>query len=471
MATTRAGRAGRWFRHWRSRLLYSIRGRATVVTVVVSALILDVCLALAGMLAQDAAENVVADRVEKTVERIGYDIARTDATVPIVPREDEANLVQIVRNDQTVLAASADAQGLPALAAPSLNRNQLLIDRKTCPAFLDDCAWVFGLRMPDSPYGPQVMLYAAEPLPTLAGTWPVTLWALLILALLLGLIGWWTWRTVGRTLAPVEAIRAEMAGISAAGLGRRVPVPDTGGEIQHLAETVNDTLERLEEATGRERRFVSDASHDLRNPIAGLHTRLEVALDEPEGYDWRAMTREALRDTERLNDIVADLLELSRLDSRAPAPMERVDLAALARREIDRRPAAVPITPRLGEGAVVEANPVRLARVLGNLLGNAERHAESGIGVAVGVEEGEAVLEVVDDGAGVPEEARERVFERFARLPESRRRDPAGTGLGLPIAREIAEIYGGTLRIADSPVGARFVLRLPLAPPGATLVR
>ena len=112
----------------------------------------------------------------------------------------------------------------------------------------------------------------------------------------------------------------------------------------------------------------------------------------------------------------------------------------------------------------VRANRVRLARVLSNLLSNAERHAESRIEVVVLRDGDDAVLEVLDDGSGVPEDARERVFERFSRLPESRARDPHGTGLGLPIAREIAEIYGGSLRIADSPRGARFVMRLPLAP-------
>jgi signal transduction histidine kinase len=115
---------------------------------------------------------------------------------------------------------------------------------------------------------------------------------------------------------------------------------------------------------------------------------------------------------------------------------------------------------------VVTANRVRLGRVLGNLLNNAERHAESRITVTVDRDGGDAVLEVLDDGAGIPPESRERVFERFARLPESRARDPQGTGLGLPIAREIAEIYGGTLRVADSPRGARFVLRLPLVTDG-----
>lgn len=207
--------------------------------------------------------------------------------------------------------------------------------------------------------------------------------------------------------------------------------------------------------------LVSDASHDLRNPIAGLQARLELLLDEPADHDWKPAIRAALRDAGRLNDIVSDLLELSRLDARAPVPVEPVDLAGLVRREVARRTPRVPITTRLAPDAVVRANPVRLARVLGNLLSNAERHAATRIEVTVARDADDAVVEVLDDGEGVPADSRERVFERFARLSASRDRDPQGTGLGLPIAREIAEIHGGTLRILDSPRGARFVPRLP----------
>ncbi|MFC6887181.1 MULTISPECIES: sensor histidine kinase [Actinomadura] len=449
---------------WRSRLFYSVRGRATVVTVGVAALILTVCVALAGMLARDAAVNAVQDRAEHTAERVIYGIASGAGGSPIATRPGEAPYVQVVDQSGAVRAATRNLGGKPPMIAPRSPRNRLLIDTRLCPEAVDGCLWAFGMHLPTSPYGPNVSVYAAAPMPTLWGKWAVPLWSLLALASFLTLIGWWTWRTIGQALAPVDAIRAEMAGLNASGLDHRVPEPHTGGEIQRLAETVNDTLERLEEATSRERRFISDASHDLRNPIGGLRLRLESALEEPDGYDWRAMARAALRDADRLNDIVIDLLELSRLDSRAPAPLERIDLAELARREVERRPHEIPIATRLEPGAVVDANPVRLNRILGNLLSNAERHAESSITVRSYVDgDGMAVLEVADDGAGVPEESRERVFERFARLPESRRKDPAGTGLGLPIAREIAEIYGGSLRLADSPRGARFVLRLPLA--------
>ncbi|WP_240809614.1 HAMP domain-containing sensor histidine kinase [Actinomadura sp. WMMA1423] len=443
-------------------LLFSVRGRATLITVAVSALILVLALVLMLLLARDWAENRVARETERTAERIAFGLSRGTNPGIIETRPDEAQIVQVVNPQGRVVASTEEIRGRPALATADLARGELLIDQRVCPRYLRECVWAFGLRLRTSPWGQDVMVIAAAPLPGLLNLWllPVLLFGLLVA--LLSLIAWWTWHTIGQAFVPVDLIRAEMADLDERGLDHRVPVPDGGGGIQNLAETVNATLDRLEAAANRERRFVSDASHDLRNPITGLQTRLEVALDEPDDADWKPMVRGALRDTQRLNDIVGDLLEQSRLDARAPQPVEPVDLAALVRREVGLRTAGVPIRMRLEPGVVVRANPLRLSRVLGNLLGNAERHADSRIEVTVAREDGDAVMQVLDDGSGIPAESRERVFERFARLPESRERDPHGTGLGLPIAREIAEIYGGSLRIADSRAGARFVLRLPL---------
>ncbi|WP_246236529.1 sensor histidine kinase [Actinomadura chibensis] len=446
---------------WRARLLTSARGRATVITAAVSALILALVFVLLMLLGRDYVLNRVLRESEETVERVVTDVARGQGAGALVPRPDETRLIQVVGPDGRVHASSPALRGRPALAAAEARTGRMLVDRRDCPAFLDECVWVFGVRLRTSPWGEGVLVIAAAPLPDTLSVWVLPTVIAVVMAGLLVLITWWTWHTIGRVFVPIDGIRAEMADFSERGLDHRVPVPQTGGEVRSLAETVNSTLARLQEATDRERRFVSDASHDLRNPIAGLRTRLEVLLDEPADTDWKPAVRAALRDTGRLNDIVSDLLELSRLDARSPVPEEPVDLAGLVRRELDRRTPRVPVATRLEPDVVVLANPVRLARVLGNLLSNAERHAVGRIDVTVARDGDDAVLEVLDDGAGVPAESRERVFERFARLPESRARDPQGTGLGLPIAREIAEVYGGTLRILDSPRGARFVLRLP----------
>ncbi|WP_328601133.1 sensor histidine kinase [Actinomadura physcomitrii] len=453
--------------YWRNRLLVSVRGRATIITVAFAALFLTVILVLGMLLVRDWLERREADKAERTTERITFDILRGQADLGLTTRPDETGLVQIVSPDgRRVLAASPPARGKPPLASVPLPSGNLLIDRRACPGSISGCAWIFGLRVVNrSPWGPGVMVVSAEPLPGLLNVWGLPLSLVALLLVLLALVAWWTWHTIGRAFAPIDRIRRELSDLDARDLRQRVFVPHTHGEIQALGETVNATLQRLEEATDRERRFISDASHDLRNPIAGLHVQLEMALDEAD-EESRPLLRSALRDAERLNDIVIDLLELSRLDARAPQPVEPVDLAEAARREVDRRGDGVRVAARLEPGVVVRANPVRIARVLGNLLSNAERHAASGVEVTVRRDGATAVLQVLDDGHGIPPDQRERVFERFARLAESRERDPQGTGLGLPIAREIVEIYGGTLTIADSERGACFVMRLPLAPDG-----
>lgn len=451
-------------------MFLSVRGRATVITVAVSGLILALVFVLVLLLARDALMNRTVDTAQRTAERVAFDLLHGASYAEALdPRPDEAPLIQIVGGDGRIVAANPRAARRPPLGRSAIAREELLVTGRNCRPDGDRCVRYFGVRIPETGTARDLTVIAAEPVPLLGQIWPIPLALAALLVALLGLIGWWTWRTIGQAFVPVDRIRAGMAEFTIRGLSHRVPVPRTGGEIQHLAETVNRTLERLDEAMSRERRFISDASHDLRNPITGLRTRLELALDEDDVGECRETIRAALRDTERLNDIVVDLLELSRLDSRAPVPVERVDLAELARREVARRPPGTPVATRLEPGVAVEANPVRLARVVGNLLGNAERHAASRIEVTVARDGDEAVLRVADDGAGVPADSRERIFERFARLADSRRRDPQGTGLGLPIAREIAEIYGGTLRLTDAPAGglpgAHFEMRLPLAPP------
>ncbi|GII59274.1 hypothetical protein Pth03_76630 [Planotetraspora thailandica] len=234
-------------------------------------------------------------------------------------------------------------------------------------------------------------------------------------------------------------------------------------ELQDLNERLKLTTSGLQEAIERQRRFVFDASHDLRNPITGLLTELEVALSESD-TDLHPALRKSLRDVERLNDIVADLLELARLDIATPVATEPVDLAQLVADELDRRaPSAAAVLTRLDQQVVVHASRIRLARLLGNLLDNAERHTTTTIEIIVTAALPHAVVEVIDDGPGIAPADRERVFERHRRLDDARRLDPGGSGLGLPIAREIAQAYSGHLYVDEHPTGARFVLRLPLA--------
>lgn len=282
------------------------------------------------------------------------------------------------------------------------------------------------------------------------------------LPLLLAVVAAVTWLVTRRALRPVEGIRRELAAITASeDLARRVPEPGSRDEIAALARTTNETLTVLEASVERQRRFVADASHELRSPIASLRTQLEVADAHPELLDLPG----AVADTVRLQVLAADLLLLARLDAGEKPGAARLEAGALVREEVSQRTGdRTPVTVEAAEDASYEVNGSRgqLARVIGNLLDNAQRHAESLVAVRVAADGSGVRVEVRDDGAGVPEEERERIFERFVRLDDARSRDDGGAGLGLAIARDVAARHGGTLTVHRAPEGgAAFRLWLP----------
>ncbi|MDT8916151.1 HAMP domain-containing sensor histidine kinase [Amycolatopsis sp. PS_44_ISF1] len=274
------------------------------------------------------------------------------------------------------------------------------------------------------------------------------------------------WVVAGRALRPVAAIRAEMAEIGEHALQRRVPVPAARDEIAELAATTNATLDRLQSAMRQQQRFVADASHELRSPLAALRTGLDSARSHPDQADWPSVTGRALADVGRLQALVTDLLLLAEQEGKPQVPLGLVDLTALAEEQTAERRYLVEdreIRCQAEAEALVRGDPAPLERVLRNLLDNAVRHAGSTVVVSVTSTAETVVLEVADDGPGVAAADRERVFDRFTRLDDARARDAGGTGLGLAIARMITRRHGGTLRVADSAVGARFVATFPRA--------
>jgi signal transduction histidine kinase len=269
-------------------------------------------------------------------------------------------------------------------------------------------------------------------------------------ALLIGVIAW---LAVRRSLRPVEAIRGEVAEIGAHDLSRRVPDPRTGDEIARLARTMNTMLERLDEAVTRQSRFTSDASHELRTPIASMRTQLEVLLARPDRLDWRHACENALLDVTRLQDLVADLVLLGKLDYAGPGRLEPVPLSEVVGAVAAGRAEVV-----VNGSPVVRGHRSRLERLVRNLVDNAQRHAVSRVLVEVSAVNGWVVLVVTDDGPGVPEADRQRVFDRVVRLDAARARDDGGSGLGLAIVADIARVHGGTAELEE---GSRFVVRLP----------
>jgi signal transduction histidine kinase len=283
-----------------------------------------------------------------------------------------------------------------------------------------------------------------------------------LVALLIGAIAWFA---VRRSLRPVEAIRSEVAEISAHELGRRVPVPSGQDEIGKLAETMNTMLTRLDTAVTRQSQFTADASHELRTPLTSLRTQLEVLLAHPDHIAWRPACENAVLDVTRMQDLVADLLLLSKLEKATsgqfvPVPLADVVSACLAGREARD---GVVITSDIADdakAAMVPGSRARLIRMVRNLVDNAERHAITDVHIAVSTTDTECVVTVYDDGPGIPVEDRQRVFDRFVRLDDGRDRDEGGSGLGLAIVAEIARAHGGSVTVGDD---AHFVVRLPRA--------
>ncbi len=291
--------------------------------------------------------------------------------------------------------------------------------------------------------------------------------------LLVGLTALVTWWRVGRALASVEAIRAQVERTGASHLHDRVPVPPTDDEVAHLAETMNSMLARLESAQQAQRRFVADASHELRSPLATIRTSSELVGPGNAETSWEQLGPIVRAETERMGRLVDNLLLLSRADDASLAEVRReVDLDDLVDAEARRLRGLGGVTVRLDNAPVrVLGDEHQLQQVLRNLLDNAARHARGAVEVTVSTDDGQAIVRVDDDGPGIPVEDRHRVFDRFVRLDASRSRSSGGAGLGLAIARELAAAHGGTLFATDcTGGGARFELTLPLAPADAPSV-
>ncbi len=284
-----------------------------------------------------------------------------------------------------------------------------------------------------------------------------------VAAAVLAVLVWWA---VGRALRPVEDLRREVETIGGSDLSRRVAEPAVPEEIGRLARTMNAMLARLQSAAERQRRFVDDASHELRGPLARIRAELEVDRAHPGSADPARTADTLLTEAGTMQQLVDDLLLLARGDGRDTADRSRpVDLDRLVEEAAAHRRHAGAAVDTTGVRPVqVRGNAAELTRAVGNLLDNAVRHGSSPTVVALTERPGgTAVLTVTDDGPGIPDADAERVFERFVRLDPARSAGD-GVGLGLAISRDVAERHGGTLGLAPrdpSRPGACFVLTLP----------
>ncbi len=284
-----------------------------------------------------------------------------------------------------------------------------------------------------------------------------------------GVLAMLIWVLVGRTLRPVERIRAEVAEIGRSGPDRRVPRPPGRDEIARLATTMNEMLDRLEVSMRQQQRFVADASHELRTPLTRIRSELEVELSHPaihvdaDGSD-PATLRSMLEEVEALQRLIDDLLVLARgdesddIDARRPVDLDDVLLDEV--RSLRRTGVAIDVSHV--SGAQVVGNRDQLRRIVRNVLDNAVRHASASVTVSLSERRDTITLAVADDGPGIPADRQHVIFERFGRVDESRSLSLGGTGLGLAIARDLVERHAGTIAVdAEYTLGARFVVTLP----------
>lgn len=453
----------------RPRWPRTVRARTTLAATAVVAVALGV--AFIGILMLMSNRLVASQRATAVMR--AQDVAALAQSGRLPPSlsfpGEDTGVAQVVDPTGAVVASTANLEGEAALTGDRPEPGRMRSRIVGGLPIADDSRFVLVSLGSSTPSG-SVTVYTAASLEETDKTLVMLAVAMAAgYALLLVVVAFSARYAVGRGLAPVEAIRAQVALISEQDLHRRVPEPGSGDEIDRLAATMNTMLEHLESSSGRQRRFVADASHELRSPLASLRTVLEVAAAHPETATLQSTVEDAMADTDRLEALVADLLTLARLDDPDDAARLRdVDLAEICRGRrlrddgvrADRPNVELDCPPH----AWITADPLVVERAVTNLVENAQRHAISRVRVLVEDGAGHWCLHVDDDGAGVAPEDRAHIFERFARLDDARSRDEGGTGLGLAIVADLARSLGGNVGVSTSPLGgARFTVTIPAA--------
>ena len=446
---------------------WGVRTQATAAAVLTLAVVLAAAGALLLVLLKssliDNARDLAVQRLETAVQQLSEDDS-SDLTAQLTGSGTQ--ITQLLRTDGSLAATSDDEFREPLYAGGHLSPGQRFISAKPGLASLTDLEdHVVAASGVSLPHGEWTVVVA---IPTEVQREAVSTvgWFLLGgVPVLLTLAGGLIWVLVGRSLRPVERIRATVAGISREHLSERVEVPPTRDEIERLATTMNSMLTRLESADRAQRRFVTNASHELRSPLSTLGTGLEVAAADGSGKTWRETIGILQTQVRRMGHLVEDLLTLSKLDDAGLGfTMLDTDLDDVLHEELLRIRAVSQHTVTASlVPARVTADTNRLTQVFRNVLNNADRHAESRIDVALHCKDGYAVVRIDNDGDTIPADQRENIFDRFVRLDASRTRESGGSGLGLAISREILQAHGGTISALETDDGrTRFEVMLPL---------
>jgi signal transduction histidine kinase len=436
-----------WPRQWWAR--QSLRARLTLLATALFSFAVMTGAVLLLFLQRYALIRVLDQSATKTAHDIAKQFAQGRGPTTVEATTGGITAVQVVDRNDAVVAATLGADRHTSI----ISLKQLEQVRHGARLTVDSPTSDIRLRVVGRDVGSRTVLVYTD-LSRVDDSLRVLTRAALIggpLAVLLMAMAMYA--VVALTLRPVAALRHGAADITAAGLAKqRLPVPGAQDEIHRLAITLNAMLDRIDAATTRQRTFVGDAAHELRSPLASLRVQLEVGqrlLPEPE---WSSLIDDVLVDVGRLDRLVGDLLALARLDEsagqtrREPVLLDdivRSVAAGYGQARVRVRASTVPV--------VTLGDPDALRRVVINLINNAVRYATSQVQVRLerGTDSGQptAIITVVDDGPGLPEHERERVFDRFYRVQESRSRETGGTGLGLAIVRDIVRNHGGRVRL------------------------
>lgn len=450
-------------RRW-LRALGPVRVRTTLAATLVVALALSIGgVALVRVLSASLDHNRRSVAVAQAVNIAGL-AASGHLPATLASLTEETTLSQVVDSHNQVIAASANIAGEPPLApfTPTAQGPTVADVRGLAATDGPSLVVALGAHLGARP----VTVFTAVSLEaTDAAVNTVILGLVLGLPSLLLLVAVTTWVIVGRALRPIEAIRSEVAEITTHDLHRRVPDPAVDDEVARLSRTMNSMLDRLEISAEQQRRFVADASHELRSPLAAIRAELEVGLARGTATDWPATANDILFDEARMERLVTSLLMLARLEAdRRPLPADTVDLSRIVGDEIRDRTGlrGAPVRAEVTPGLRARISGFQAQQIVTNLVDNAQRHARGQVVVTLAPGADHTVKLIVDDdGPGVAPADREVIFERFTRLDESRNHEAGGAGLGLAIVRDIVVRHHGTVAFTDGAVGGRIVVALP----------
>ena len=449
----------------------TLRTRATLLATVLTGLTLLVASVVL-MLTLQSNLTSGADALARSRVQDLLGLAASGDLPPTLTTLGDNGVAQVVRANGRVLAASHNVAGRPRIAtltpAPGSDAVVRTVDAPDDSETETYRLWAASGPAVDGP----VTVYVGSSLESVDEASHALRTALILGApavLLLLALG--TWLVLGSALRRVDLLRTEVDAITEDRLDRRVPAGTVDDEVGRLARTMNTMLDRLEAAQVRQQSFVADVSHDLQSPLASQRAQLEVALTAVDGSTGAAdLAGDLIGSTSEMERLVRDLLFLAAVDGQGgsePPPATPVDLDALVLEEAARARvgSAVHIQTTGVSAAPAKASGDDVRRILRNLLDNAVAHAAGTVALRAWCDREAAYVSVHDDGPGVPDRDRDRIFDRFYRGDPARSRPAGGSGLGLAIARTLAERNGGGLELGDATSGAEFLLRLPAVGP------